>query len=175
MIAFRCQEHHFFVTYQLAEAQIILQKMNISNFVDFCQFLVSFYQLTHCYSALCQWLNDFILIWFIEFKPFSVDRLNNCIFRELDQHESGMIQEVIDYIHIKRNVVTIENCRQSEKKRFTCLIYSNSRCTSYLYFLRCLCQREMYCPLGKRTPATDYANKLPAPNNLAATWTSNTV
>lgn len=130
---------------------------------------------THCYSALCQWLNDFILIWFIEFKPFSVDRLNNCIFRELDQHESEIIQEVNDFIHIQRNVGTIENCRRSEKRRLTCLTYSNFQCTSYLCFLRCLCQREMYCPLDRRSPATDYANKLPAPDNLVATWTRNTV
>lgn len=43
------------------------------------------------YTTLNQWLNDFILIRLVEFKPFSVDRLNDCIFREFDQNNSETI------------------------------------------------------------------------------------
>lgn len=57
------------------------------------------------YATLQQRLNDYILIWFIELKPFTVDRLNNGVFRELDQNESKTIQNNIQYLSIASSTV----------------------------------------------------------------------
>lgn len=98
---------------------------------------------THRCIALCQRLNDFILIRCIEQKPFRIDGLYNCIFRKLHQNKS------MDSIKSQSKSIATKN-KTNLSIKCQKVTFTNSLVQFPQIFNVCLINRELIVDISQK-------------------------